>query len=152
MRLSLFFELGNPRPWTVDSEQQAFDKYLEIAELADKVGFHGVWITEHHFLEEYCHSSAPDVFLAAVAGRTKSLRLGHGILQMIPNINHPVRVAERVSTLDRVSGGRVEFGTGEGSLAAEFDPFHVDAVRKRDMWRESLNVATRCMYETPFNS
>ena len=125
-------------------------RYLEIAEAADRFDFHAVWLTEHHFLEEYCHASAPEVFLAAVAARTKKLRVGHGILQMLPGINHPVRVAERISTLDLLSDGRVEFGTGEGTSRAELEPFHIDALRKRAMWVEGVKVATRCMYESPF--
>jgi Luciferase-like monooxygenase len=67
-------------------------------------------MTEHHFLEEYCTSAAPEVVLAAAAARTKNIRLGHGIVQMPPAVNHPARVAERISTLDVVSDGRVEFG------------------------------------------
>ena len=55
-------------------------------------------LPEHHFLEEYSHSSAPEVFLAAVSQRTKRLRLGHGIVRMPPDFNHPARVAELVLT------------------------------------------------------
>jgi alkanesulfonate monooxygenase SsuD/methylene tetrahydromethanopterin reductase-like flavin-dependent oxidoreductase (luciferase family) len=150
MKISLFFEIGVARPWDDDTEHRRFHEYLEVAELADKVGFNTLWVTEHHFLDEYCHASAPDVFLATVAGRTKNLRLGHGIIQMPPAINHPIHVAERVSTLDIMSNGRVEFGTGEGNAAAELDPFDVDGPRKQDMWREGVKVATRAMYETPF--
>src|SRR5262249_13426107 len=92
-------------------------------------------------------SSAPEVFLGAVAARTTRLRLGHGIVQMLPAINHPARVAERVATLDRISGGRVELGTGEGSAAVELDGFDVHYDGKRAMWGR---VALRCMSETPF--
>ena len=86
-------------------------------------GFDYVWEVEHHFLEEYSHSSAPEVFLAAAIQRTKRIRLGHGIVNVMPAVNHPARVAERVATLDLVSGGRVEFGTGESSSAAELGGF-----------------------------
>ena len=59
-----------------------------------------------NYLEEYSHSSTPEVFLAAASQRTKNIRLGHGIVQL--TTNHPARVAERVATLDLVSDGRVE--------------------------------------------
>src|SRR6185503_9057961 len=60
------------------------------------------------------------------------------------------RVAERIATLDVLSGGRVEFGTGEGSAAAELDAFGVQPVDKRAMWEEGVRVALRCLTETPF--
>ncbi|MEX2194745.1 MAG: LLM class flavin-dependent oxidoreductase [Thermoleophilaceae bacterium] len=77
---------------------------LDQVEIADRAGFDCVWAVEHHFLEEYSHSSAPEVFLAAASQRTKDIRLGHDVMQIPPGVNHPARVAERVATLDLVSG------------------------------------------------
>jgi alkanesulfonate monooxygenase SsuD/methylene tetrahydromethanopterin reductase-like flavin-dependent oxidoreductase (luciferase family) len=150
MRISLFMEIPVPRPWTADSERQAFQEHLEQVELADKIGISTVWVTEHHFLEEYCHASAPEIFLAAASQRTERIRLGHGIMHLPPNINHPARVAERVATLDLVSNGRVEFGTGESSSVAELDGFQVDPGKKREMWTEAIQVVLGCMCDTPF--
>jgi alkanesulfonate monooxygenase SsuD/methylene tetrahydromethanopterin reductase-like flavin-dependent oxidoreductase (luciferase family) len=150
MKISLFLEHPVPRPWSEDKERKVFQDALDLVELADKVGIHCVWITEHHFLEEYSHSSAPEIFLAAASQRTKNIRLGHGIMHMPPAINHPFRVAERISTLDLVSNGRVEFGTGEASTVAELDGFRVDPGEKRAMWDEATRAALRCMTETPF--
>ncbi len=127
-----------------------FEEALEQAELADRLGIDCFWLVEHHFLEEYSHSSAPEVFLAAVSQRTKNIRLGHGIVQMPPQFNHPVRVAERISTLDQISGGRVEFGTGESSSGAELLGFGINPDDKRAAWDEGLRVALRCMTEEPF--
>jgi alkanesulfonate monooxygenase SsuD/methylene tetrahydromethanopterin reductase-like flavin-dependent oxidoreductase (luciferase family) len=90
------------------------------------------------------------VFLAAASQRTKNIRLGHGIVQTPPAFNHPARVAERIATLDLVSNGRVEFGTGESSSEAELAGFGIDPFFKRDMWLEGLEVAIRCMTEAPF--
>lgn len=150
MRLSLFLEMAVPRPWGGTTELRRFDEALEEVELADKVGFHAAWATEHHFLEEMAHTSAPETLLAALARTTKNIRLGHGIMNTIPGINHPARVAERIATLDVISHGRVEFGTGEGSSVAELDGFRIDPGRKRDMWLEGTKAAIRCLSETPF--
>lgn len=150
MRFGIFYEHQVPRPWGDRSERRVFEEALEQAELADRIGIDCFWLVEHHFLEEYSHSSAPEVFLGAVSQRTRQIRLGHGIVQMLPAVNHPARVAERVATLDVLSGGRVEFGTGEGSSAAELDGYFVDPAEKRAMWEESLRVALRCMTEEPF--
>ncbi len=140
-----------PRPWASDSERATFEQALEQAELADNLGIDCIWLVEHHFLEEYSHSSAPEVFLGALSQRTRRIRLGHGIVQSLPAINHPARVAERVATLDVLSGGRVEFGTGEGSSAVELEAFGVDPADKRAMWEEGLRVTLRCLTETPFS-
>jgi alkanesulfonate monooxygenase SsuD/methylene tetrahydromethanopterin reductase-like flavin-dependent oxidoreductase (luciferase family) len=114
------------------------------------VGFDCVWEVEHHFLEEYSHSSAPEVFLAAAAARTQRIRLGHGIVQIPPAVNHPARVAERVATLDLISDGRVEFGTGESSSSAELGGFLIDRTRKREMWEDAIEAIARMFVEEPF--
>jgi len=150
VKFGIFYEHQLPRPWTEDSELQLIQDALEQVELADRVGFDVVWEVEHHFLEEYSHSSAPEVFLAACSQRTKNIRLGHGIVQTAPAYNHPARTAERLAMLDLVSGGRVEFGSGESSSEAELAGFGIDPFYKRDMWLEGLEVAIRCMTETPF--
>ena len=150
MKFGIFYEHQLPRPWEEGSELQLIQDALEQVELADRLGFDVVWEVEHHFLEEYSHSSAPEVFLAAASQRTRNIRLGHGIIQTAPGYNHPARTAERVATLDLVSGGRVEFGSGESSSEAELGGFGVDPVTKRDAWLEGLEVAIRCMTETPF--
>ncbi len=150
MQFGVFYELQVPRPWEEGSESRVYAEALEQAELADRMGIDCFWLVEHHFLEEYSHCSAPELFLAALSQRTRRMRLGHGIMHCVPAINHPARVAERIASLDVLSGGRVEFGTGEGSSAAELDAFRVDPADKRAMWEEGVRVALRCMSETPF--
>jgi len=150
VKFGIFYEHQLPRPWEEGSELKLIQDALEQVELADKLGFDVVWEVEHHFLEEYSHSSAPEVFLAACSQRTKDIRLGHGIIQTAPGYNHPARTAERVAMLDLVSGGRVEFGSGESSSEAELAGFGIDPFFKREMWLEGLEVAIRCMTESPF--
>lgn len=150
MQFGIFCEHQVPRPWEEGDERRVLTEALEQVELADRIGIDCVWVVEHHFLEEYSHSSAPELFLAAASQRTSRIRLGHGIVQMPPAYNHPARVAERVATLDILSGGRVEFGTGESSSATELIGFGIEPAAKREMWEEGVRVALRCMTETPF--
>jgi alkanesulfonate monooxygenase SsuD/methylene tetrahydromethanopterin reductase-like flavin-dependent oxidoreductase (luciferase family)/putative sterol carrier protein len=150
MRFGIFYELQMPRPWPEDAEEKLLADALDQVELADRVGIDYVWEVEHHFLEEYSHSSAPEVFLAAASQRTRNIRLGHGIVQIPPGFNHPARVAERVATLDLISGGRVEFGTGESSSQAELGAFGVDRDAKRPQWEEAIDAITRMFVEQPF--
>ena len=94
VRFGVFYELQMPRPWTNDSEERLLAEALEQVEIADEAGIDVAWAVEHHFLEEYSHCSAPEVFLSACAARTKRIRLGHGIRQAPPAYNHPARTAE----------------------------------------------------------
>jgi alkanesulfonate monooxygenase SsuD/methylene tetrahydromethanopterin reductase-like flavin-dependent oxidoreductase (luciferase family) len=150
MKFGVFYEHNLPRPWHEGDEQKMFNEILEQVELADKLGFQYVWQVEHHFLEEYSHSSAPEVLLAAYSQRTKNIRLGHGIVQTPSQYNHPARIAERIATLDLVSNGRVEFGTGESSSEAELGGFGLPREEKRAAWKEGTEVALRLMTEDPF--
>src|SRR5215813_15363567 len=140
MKFGIFYEHQLPRPWEPGAELRLFQHALDQVELADHLGIDYAWEVEHHFLEEYSHSSAPEVFLAAASQRTKRMRLGHGIVQLPPNFNHPARVAERIATLDLISGGRVEFGTGESGSQMELGGFGVDRDAKRAEWDESIDV------------
>jgi alkanesulfonate monooxygenase SsuD/methylene tetrahydromethanopterin reductase-like flavin-dependent oxidoreductase (luciferase family) len=150
MKFGGFYELQHPRPWTDGSEHALIKNALEQVEISDRSGFDYVWATEHHFLEEYAHSSAPEVFLAACSQRTKNLRIGHGIVQMPPYINHPARVAEGVATLDLISDGRVDFGCGAGATETELGGFNVPQDEKKAMFLEGMRIAIRMMVETPF--
>jgi alkanesulfonate monooxygenase SsuD/methylene tetrahydromethanopterin reductase-like flavin-dependent oxidoreductase (luciferase family)/putative sterol carrier protein len=150
MRFGLFYEHQLPRPWAQGDEERLLSNALEQIELADRLGLHSAWEVEHHFLEEYSHSSAPEVFLAAASQRTQQIRLGHGIVQLPPGFNHPARVAERVATLDLLSHGRVEFGTGESSSQSELGGFGVERDHKRAQWEESLDAIARMFVEEPF--
>ncbi|PXX71487.1 alkanesulfonate monooxygenase SsuD/methylene tetrahydromethanopterin reductase-like flavin-dependent oxidoreductase (luciferase family) [Nocardia tenerifensis] len=150
MRFGLLYHHQVPRPWSADSDERVLRESLEQVELADRLGFDYVWAAEHHFLDEYAHSSAPEVFLAASAARTRRIRLAHGIVSLPPAVNHPARVAERLATLDLISGGRVDFGTGQGSTQHELGAFGIDRATKREQWREAIDVVIRMLTEVPF--
>ena len=138
MKFGIFYEHQLPRPWHERSEYDLLKNSLAEVELADRLGYDYAWEVEHHFLEEYSHSSAPEVFLAAASQRTRQIRLAHGIIQL--TTNHPARVAERVSTLDLLSDGRVELGLGEGSSITELHPFGRRFRDKRAVWEEGVRA------------
>jgi alkanesulfonate monooxygenase SsuD/methylene tetrahydromethanopterin reductase-like flavin-dependent oxidoreductase (luciferase family) len=150
MRFGLFYELQVPRPWDNTAELRVFQQSLDEIEFADRLGIDYVWQVEHHFLEEYSHSSSPEIFLAACSQRTKRIRLGHGIKLMAPSYNHPARAAEQIAALDLVSGGRVEWGTGESATGLEMGGFHIDPAEKSDQWREGVEQAANMLAMTPY--
>src|SRR5215510_6061469 len=78
MKFGVFYEHQLPKPWREGDEARLYREALEQVELADRLGFDYAWEVEHHFLDEYSHSSAPEVFLAACSQRTKRMRLGYG--------------------------------------------------------------------------
>jgi alkanesulfonate monooxygenase SsuD/methylene tetrahydromethanopterin reductase-like flavin-dependent oxidoreductase (luciferase family) len=149
MKFDLLYELQTPKPHDARSEWRAYKQALEQIELADRLGFDTVWAVEHHFLVEFAHSSAPEVFLAAAAQRTKRIRIGHGVVLLPSKFNHPIRVAERAAALDLVSDGRLEFGTGRSSQYEQAG-FEIDTELSRDMWQESLEIVPRMWTEDPF--
>jgi alkanesulfonate monooxygenase SsuD/methylene tetrahydromethanopterin reductase-like flavin-dependent oxidoreductase (luciferase family) len=139
-----------PKPWNEGDEHRLFHEALDQVVLADRLGFDYAWEVEHHFLDEYSHSSAPEVFLACAAGRTERIRLGHGIRQVIPNYNHPARTAEGLATLDLVSNGRVDFGIGEGATRLELGGFGIPAKEKRAMSLEAAEQIANMMTLDPY--
>jgi alkanesulfonate monooxygenase SsuD/methylene tetrahydromethanopterin reductase-like flavin-dependent oxidoreductase (luciferase family) len=150
MRFGVFYELQMPKPWDDRSEQRIVQEALEQVALADRLGFDYAWCVEHHFLEEYSHCSAPEVFLAAAAARTERIRLGHGIRQVIPRYNHPARTAEGLGMLDLISNGRVDFGIGEGATRLELGGFAVAAKEKRALALEAAEQIANMMVLSPY--
>jgi alkanesulfonate monooxygenase SsuD/methylene tetrahydromethanopterin reductase-like flavin-dependent oxidoreductase (luciferase family) len=150
MRFGVFYELQLPRPWNDGDEHRLFKDALAQIILADELGFDYAWEVEHHFLDEYSHSSAPEVLLAAAASRTKRIRLGHGIKQVIPNYNHPARSAETIATLDLLSDGRVDFGIGEGATRLELGAFGIQAKTKRAHALEAAEQICNMLALTPY--
>ncbi len=150
MKFGLFFAFQLPRPWAAGFERAAFDEALEQVELADRIGIQHCWGQEHDFLEEYSHSSAPEVYLGAFTQRTKRIRIGHGVVHMPPRYNNTARIAARLGTLDLLSGGRVEWGTGEGGTRIELGGYNIPYVEKRPMWEEAVRECANMMASAPY--
>jgi alkanesulfonate monooxygenase SsuD/methylene tetrahydromethanopterin reductase-like flavin-dependent oxidoreductase (luciferase family) len=149
MKFSLFFEMQIARP-TSEREARMFHECLEQAELADALGYHCIWEVEHHGLYEYSHSSAPEIFLSFVAARTKRIRIGHGCTLLPYRYNHPIRIAERIATLDILSNGRVNWGTAKSLSRIEQDAFQVERETIREQWREAMEIIPRMWMSETF--
>ncbi|WP_320777260.1 LLM class flavin-dependent oxidoreductase [Streptomyces sp. CRN 30] len=149
MKFSLFFEMQLSSP-TDGREQDIFHDSVKQAVLADQLGYHAIWAVEHHGLREYAHSSAPEVFLSFVAARTSNVRIGHGVSLTTHRYNHPIRVAERVATLDILSNGRVNWGSGKSGTRTEQQAFECDIPALSDEWLEAQRMIPRMWQDDVF--
>jgi alkanesulfonate monooxygenase SsuD/methylene tetrahydromethanopterin reductase-like flavin-dependent oxidoreductase (luciferase family) len=151
LKFGIIYELQMQKPWDENEEFNTYHEALDQIELADKVGFDYIWEVEHHFLTEYSHSSAPEVFLGAVSQRTKNIRIGHGVALLPGPFNHPIRVAERAAALDIVSRGRLELGTGRSITEQELGGFSIDPADSRPMWEEAIQMIPKMWTQETFS-
>ncbi|MET9531157.1 MULTISPECIES: LLM class flavin-dependent oxidoreductase [unclassified Streptomyces] len=124
-----------------EAEHKALMEETEYVIQADKSNFKYAWASEHHFLEEYSHLSANDVFLGYLAHATDRIHLGSGIFNPLAPVNHPVKVAEKVAMMDHLSEGRFEFGSGRGAGSHEilgFMPGITDMNHTKEIWEETI--------------
>ena len=134
-----------------EAEHNALMNEIELAQAADAYGWKYCWLTEHHFLSEYSHLSASEVLLGYLACATERIHLGSGIFNLNPQVNHPVRVAERVAMLDHLSDGRFEFGTGRGAGSREVTGFDIPSTDvTKAVWDEVIRQFTRMWRETEY--
>ena len=149
MRFSIIYEcqMVDTSP---ASEAKHFHDMIEQVMLAEKLGFDCIWSVEHHCLEQYAHLSAPEVFLSFVAGATKRIHVGHGVICLPFRMNHPVKVAERVATLDILSKGRLHFGVGKGGTPQELGAFQTNAEELTRQVDESMYMIPNMWKEKVF--
>lgn len=136
MKLDLFLELASP-PSAQRCLADVMADGLAIARAADGLGFDALWLAEHHFLGDYSNAAAPDMLLAAMARETRRIKLGFGIIPL--PIHDPVRVAERLATLDLLSDGRVLWGVGRGVTLTELGGFGIDPATSRQVFRQRFD-------------
>jgi len=110
---------------------------LHLARCADALGFDKVWAVEHHFTD---YAACPDNFayLACVAGQTERIRVGTGAV-IVP-WNDPLRVAEKFSLLDHLTGGRLVLGLGRGLSRIEYGHFGIDMSESRERFDEAARM------------
>src|SRR5438067_6959206 len=134
------------------AEHRRLMENLDFAVECDRNGIKYVWCPEHHFLTEYSHMPAPEVFLSFVAARTEQIHIGSAIFNITRPVNHPARIAERVAMLDHLSEGRFEFGTGRGSSSTEVYGFGIESMDKtRELYDEALPQIVRMWAEDEYS-
>jgi alkanesulfonate monooxygenase SsuD/methylene tetrahydromethanopterin reductase-like flavin-dependent oxidoreductase (luciferase family) len=133
------------------AEHNAIMNEVDLIKEADRLGWKYVWITEHHFLREYSHLSASEVFLGYLASATDRIHIGSGIFNLNPAVNHPIRLAERVAMLDHLSDGRFEFGTGRGAGSIEVTGFDIEGTHvTKAVWDEVVRQFTAMWSDEPY--
>ena len=142
MKFSLIYEAQTDDP-TREGDHRVFAEVLEQALLAEELGFDVVWAVEHTALTMYAHMSAPETFLAYLAGATSRIGIGHGVICLPPRMNHPVKVAERCATLDILSGGRLHVGFGKGGTEQEAGTFGYAKADLPPMIDEAMRLVPR---------
>ena len=143
MDVGIFYEIQVASPLKHrEREYQVFHQVMDQVVNAEQAGFDSFWTVEHHFQPGFAHASAPEVIYGAVSQRTSKIRIGHGVVLLPFPYNHPVRVAERVATLDILSHGRVEMGTGRSITVQELGGFGIPHNETRPRWEEALDIIT----------
>ena len=148
MKLDLFYEIDVPRPWPGEfpegqkkAEQEAYKEAIEQIVLGDKLGFNTVWLVEHHFREGRSHCPTPEAVHGALSQLTENIKLGFGVTLAPFNFTHPARIAEKVATIDVLSGGRVEWGLGR-STQMEHLAFGVEADTSKAQLVEAAEIVS----------
>ncbi len=120
------------------SPVQRYRDTVEQAAHAEALGFESIWPVEQHFNPNLSIIPAPLLLLSAIAERTRTLRLGIGIV-LLP-LSHPVRIAEEIAVLDVLSNGRVEFGIGRGAIPTHFSGYGIPQAESRARFLEGLDL------------
>lgn len=145
MRFSTLTLALSPAP---DDDRVRIQDQVRLAELAEDLGFAGIWLTEHYFTGESVYNDAL-TFAAAIAMRTQRIRIGFAVVQM--PFHHPVRLATQLALLDNLSEGRIDVGVGKGTVYNEYE-FMGHGLRSGDSrarMEEALEIFRRIWTETP---
>jgi len=141
VRFGLWYDFRNPAQWRQPSDRLYGEIFDQIA-WAENNGFDDVWLSEHHFIDDgYLPSMLPAA--AAIAARTKKIRVALGVLLM--PFHNPVRLAEDIAVVDVISGGRFELGAGVGYKVEEFEGFNVPFSERGARTNEALQIIRRLL-------
>ena len=122
MKVGLYFDLRNPPEWKQDWSR-LYGFALEMCEEAERQGIDSIWVTEHHLFDDG-YLTQPLTFLAAVAARTKRVRLGTAV--MLAPLRSAIQIAEEATVVDILSNGRLDLGLGAGYRIPEFELYGAD--------------------------
>lgn len=139
VRFGLWYDFRHPAPRSTSFET-FYAACLDQISWAETLGFESVWLTEHHFCDDG-YTPSPLVVAAAIAARTKAMRIGTNLM-LLP-IADPVRVAEDAAAVSILSGGRFDLGVGLGYRQLEFDEFHVPLKNRPSRMEEGIEIIRR---------
>jgi luciferase family oxidoreductase group 1 len=145
MNFGTFLLMQSP---SARSSQEIYARAVDLAQAAETLGFHNVWLAEHHF-STYGYLSRPAQLATYLAGRTTRIRVGTAVI-VVP-LHHPLVVAEEIATLDLLSGGRLDVGLGRGYQHYEFERFGLELESGRARWEESIDIILRAFEGRPFS-
>ena len=135
MKFGLFYQL----PCTAEqSEPVRYQETIEQIVLADQLGFDVAWMAELHFFRNFSIMPSPLMVAVAAAQHTRRIRLGTAVT-LLP-FHHPLRAAEEAATADLLTGGRLEYGVGRGTIAVHFQGFGVARDESRERFEEALEI------------
>lgn len=142
MKFGLFYQL----PCASDqSEPARYQETLEQIALADQLGFDVAWLAELHFFKKFSIMPSPLMVAVAAAQRTRRIRLGTAVT-LLP-FHHPLRAAEDAAAADLLTGGRLDYGVGRGTIAVHFQGFGVSRDESRERFEEALEIIVRAWTE-----
>ncbi len=130
------------------SSQEIYDRAIDIAQAAESLGFHNIWLAEHHF-STYGYLPRPAQFATYIAAKTTRLRVGTAVI-VVP-LHHPLIVAEEIATLDLLAGGRVDIGLGRGYQHYEFERLGLELDTARTRWEESVDIILKALSGETFS-
>src|SRR3989475_10419692 len=135
MRFGLFYQAS-----AADGQTHAerYAEMLDLIALGDTLGFDVAWLAELHFGGAFSLLSSPLMAVPVIAQRTKRIRVGTAVT-LLP-LHHPLACAEQAATADVLSGGRLEFGVGRGSIPSQFHGFRVPVAENRARFDEALEI------------
>jgi alkanesulfonate monooxygenase SsuD/methylene tetrahydromethanopterin reductase-like flavin-dependent oxidoreductase (luciferase family) len=127
----------------------AFDDAFELADMAEAWGMDCVWLGEIHFTPSRSVISASLLVASSIATRTKRLRIGTAV-QVLP-LNHPLRIAEEIATIDQISKGRFEYGIGRSGVVRSYDIYGVAYAESQARFHEELSIIKQAWKGEPFS-
>jgi alkanesulfonate monooxygenase SsuD/methylene tetrahydromethanopterin reductase-like flavin-dependent oxidoreductase (luciferase family) len=145
MHVGLFIEEARPGVTAADG----YREIIELVDAAEALGLDGVWLGEIHFNPSRSFLSAPLVVAAAIAARTRRVRVGTAV-QVIP-LDHPLRIAEEAATVDQISRGRLELGVGRSGAPRAYDVLGIPYGESQARFREALEVIREAWTGKPFS-
>ena len=139
MKFGVFFQAPEADAQThADRYTEMFELIALAEELAEELGFDVAWLAELHFGGAFSLLANPLMMVPVIAQRTKRIRIGTAVT-LLP-LQHPLSCAEQAATADVLSGGRLEFGVGRGSIPSQFHGFKIDVAENRARFDEALEI------------